>query len=307
MHDQVGALFQRLHQIGRGEGGIHQERQAVFVGDFRNCRHIEHVEARIARVSPKIRRVLGRIAARMPARSRGETKLVVMPKRAVCIREDYASRRRARAMRQCGCLHPSAWLWPDAMPPGRWLWQSRRRRFECADALFEHGIGRVGNARIDMTGALHIEQGRGLVAVLEDEGGGQIDRRGASAILRIGDLAGMQAQGVETVTLSARTYLGRYVGLDHALEQGDAVLQQQLAFLQPAQQQLILGRCGKKAFDRFVEVAMLQAQFGEPARQCLWIFCGEHVANVMRGAPEIQLPTIELSPWLPASYNGAFF
>jgi hypothetical protein len=65
---------------------------------------------------------------------------------------------------------------------------------ERGDALFEHGIGRIGDARIDVAGALHVEQRGGLVGILEDEAGGQVDRRGAGAELFVGHLARMQAR-----------------------------------------------------------------------------------------------------------------
>ena len=70
--------------------------------------------------------------------------------------------------------------------------------FERGDALLEYGVGRVRDARIDVPAALHVEERRGVVGVLEDVGGGQVDRRRARAELRVGDLSGVQAERVET-------------------------------------------------------------------------------------------------------------
>jgi hypothetical protein len=55
-----------------------------------------------------------------------------------------------------------------------------------------------------VAGALHVEEGGGLVGVLEDEAGGEVDRRGARAELRVGLLAGVQAQGVEVASFARR-------------------------------------------------------------------------------------------------------
>src|SRR6185503_4902370 len=45
---EVRAQLEGLHQPGRGEGRIHQQRQAGLVRDFRDFRNIEDVQARIA-------------------------------------------------------------------------------------------------------------------------------------------------------------------------------------------------------------------------------------------------------------------
>ncbi len=69
--------------------------------------------------------------------------------------------------------------------------------FQRGDAFFQHRVGRVRNARIDVAGALHVEQRGGVVGILENEGRGQVDRRGARAGGRVGRRAGVQRQGVE--------------------------------------------------------------------------------------------------------------
>src|SRR3546814_2932685 len=68
---------------------------------------------------------------------------------------------------------------------------------ECRHALLEHGDGRVRDPRIDVSGALEVEQARRPVDVGKDVGGRLVDRRGARAGRRIGLLAGVQAEGIE--------------------------------------------------------------------------------------------------------------
>jgi hypothetical protein len=69
--------------------------------------------------------------------------------------------------------------------------------FERGDAFFEHGIGRIRDARIDVARALHIEQRRRMVGVAQGERGREVDGRGACAGGRVGAGAGVQRQGIE--------------------------------------------------------------------------------------------------------------
>ena len=68
---------------------------------------------------------------------------------------------------------------------------------ERRDAFLQHRIGRVGDARIHVAGAFHVEQRRGVIGIAEDEGGGEVDRRRARAGVRVGRLSGVQAERVE--------------------------------------------------------------------------------------------------------------
>ena len=69
--------------------------------------------------------------------------------------------------------------------------------FERGDAFLQHGARRVRDARVDVARALHVEQRRCVVAVLEDKTRGLVDRRCARAVKRIRLLARMQAQRIE--------------------------------------------------------------------------------------------------------------
>ena len=69
--------------------------------------------------------------------------------------------------------------------------------FERRQPLFQHRRRRIGNARVDVAGALQVEQAGGMIGIVEHIRGGLIDRHRARARDRIGMLPGMQAQGLE--------------------------------------------------------------------------------------------------------------
>jgi hypothetical protein len=69
--------------------------------------------------------------------------------------------------------------------------------FERRHPLLEHRHGRIRDARVDVPGALQVEQRRGVIGVREEIGGGLVDRHGAGVHHRIGLLPGVQGQRVE--------------------------------------------------------------------------------------------------------------
>jgi hypothetical protein len=70
--------------------------------------------------------------------------------------------------------------------------------FKRGNALLEHGLGRVHDASVDVAERLQPEQGGGVVDVVEDEGGGLVDRRGARAGCRVRLRAGMDGKCIES-------------------------------------------------------------------------------------------------------------
>ena len=82
---------------------------------------------------------------------------------------------------------------------------------ECRDPLLEHRRGRVRDPRIDVPGALEIEQGRRLIGVGEHVGRRLIDRHRARPGRRVRPLAGVQGKRVELQKLG----LGHRLGLGH--------------------------------------------------------------------------------------------
>ena len=80
-----------------------------------------------------------------------------------------------------------------------------RAAFERRDALFEHRLRRVHDARVDVAEGLQPEQRGGVVGVVEDVGGRLVDRRGARAGRRIGLGAGVDGERIEP-----RSVLGHF-------------------------------------------------------------------------------------------------
>ena len=75
--------------------------------------------------------------------------------------------------------------------------KSRGRALQGRNALLEHGLGRVHDARIDVAEGLEVEQRRGVIDVLEHIGRRLVDRRGAGTGGGVRMGAGMDRQGVE--------------------------------------------------------------------------------------------------------------
>ena len=74
----------------------------------------------------------------------------------------------------------------------------RKRRgsaLEGCDALLQHGVGRIADAGIDVAEGLQSEQRGGMIGIVEHERGGLIDRRRARAGGRVGLRAGMHGEG----------------------------------------------------------------------------------------------------------------
>ena len=78
-------------------------------------------------------------------------------------------------------------------PIGRRIEEVRRH------PLFQHRGRRVVDAGIDVAEDLQVEERGGLVGILEDEGGGLVDRGRPRAGGRIGMSAGMDALRTETM------------------------------------------------------------------------------------------------------------
>lgn len=69
---------------------------------------------------------------------------------------------------------------------------------------------------------------------------------------------------------------GPFVGGELVFDEGDAILENQLAFLQPSQHQLVLPGSGDYPCDGFVQVAVLDAQFAESQVQGFGVFADIH-------------------------------
>ena len=76
--------------------------------------------------------------------------------------------------------------------------------FQGGDAFFEHRVGGIGDARVDVPRALRVEERGGLIGVAEHVRRGLVDGGGASAGRGIGLLPRVQHQGVELEVVRRR-------------------------------------------------------------------------------------------------------
>ena len=83
--------------------------------------------------------------------------------------------------------------------------ERRRAAFERGDALLQHGLGRAADARVDVAERFEAEQRGGVVDVVEDVGGGLIDRRDARAGRGVGCGAGMDGERGKPGRIVGRT------------------------------------------------------------------------------------------------------
>src|ERR1700722_20236693 len=70
---------------------------------------------------------------------------------------------------------------------------------QAGDALLQHRDGRVAQARIDIAVALQVEERGGVVDILENIGGGLVDRGRARTGGGVGGGSGMNGKGLEAV------------------------------------------------------------------------------------------------------------
>ena len=86
--------------------------------------------------------------------------------------------------------------------------------FQRRHALFEHGVGRVHDARVDVAGDLQVEQVGTVLGVVEGKGAGLVDRHGHRLGGRVGAVAGVDGQGFQF-------HAGRSFGLLEGSQHGE--------------------------------------------------------------------------------------
>ena len=199
----VGAVLQRAEQVRGGEGVVDDHRQMMLVGDGGDGFEVRQVGVRIAEGLEvdelgvlldgvlKLLRILGGDEGGGDAVTRqgvtqqveGATVDVLGGDDVIAGLGDVAHRVFDRGCAGC-----------DGQACGA--------AFEGCDAVFEHTLGGVGQAAVDVARVRQSEAGLGVVEVVEDVGGGLVDRHRAGVGGRVGLLlADVQLQGFKTVLL----------------------------------------------------------------------------------------------------------
>ena len=97
--------------------------------------------------------------------------------------------------------------WPEARA------SAADAAFQGGDALLEDVHGRVHDPRVDVAELLQREQPGGVVGVVEQVGGGLVDRHGPGFGGRVGLLAAVDGQGGEVLLIGGGCVVVGHVGL----------------------------------------------------------------------------------------------
>ena len=195
MHHDVGAVLDRLAQIGRGQGVVDDERHAGALGDRGDRLDVGDDAARIGDRLDEDRLglrgdgalegpdIVGIGPHHVPAEIlEGVIELVDRAAVELLGRDELVARLHQAVQHD----HLRGMAGGDREP--------RSAAFERGDPLLQHRRGRVADAGIDVAEGLQAEQRGGMVDILEHEGGGLVDRRRARPGRRIGLCAGMDRQ-----------------------------------------------------------------------------------------------------------------
>ena len=190
-------MLDRTAKAGRGEGAVDHQGHARLVGDGGYRRHVHDLQAWVAQGLAEEEAGLrpDRLAEPVGVAGMDEARLDAEARQGM--REEVV----ATAVDRGG---------GDDVPAGvhqgrhgevkRRLPARRADRadtpFQRRDSLLQHRHRRVGDAGVDMACALQVEERGRLLGVVEDVGGGLVDRHGARASRGVRLLARVQAQRV---------------------------------------------------------------------------------------------------------------
>ena len=198
MHDDVGAVLDRPAEIGRGQRVVDDVGHAGFLGDRRDRLDVGDDAARIGDRLDEDRLGLRRDRALEAADVVGvrphhvpaeilEGVVELVDRAAIeLLRGDELVARLHQAVHD---EHLRGVAGGDREAGGA--------AFERGDALLQHGIGRVADARIDVAEGLQAEQRGGVIDVLEHERRRLVDRGCARARGRVGLGAGVDRERSE--------------------------------------------------------------------------------------------------------------
>ena len=200
MNDDVGAVLDRPAEIGSSQRVVDDERNARRMGDRGDALDIDHDAAGVGEILDEDRLALGRQRlaevlrlARIDEMAGPAELLERQPELG-----ERAAIEVARGHELVARLHQGE--------EGQELRRMPRRggdrgatALERGDPFLEHGDGRVGQPRIDVAEIVQIEERGGVIDVVEDIGGGLIDRGRARAGRRIRRGAGVDRAGLEAI------------------------------------------------------------------------------------------------------------
>ena len=195
-------MVERPDEVGRGEGGVHQQRHAVAVGNVRDHGDVHHVESRVAQgLAEQQPRVWTQCCAPGCAvagideggldaeAAQGEMQQVVRAAVECTRGDDVRAGAGDGRDRQVQRRLPAG---------GR---DAAHAALERRDALLKHRHRRIAQPGIDVAGLLHVEERGRLVGIREHEGGAEVDRRCPRPGGGVGRGTGMHRQRVHAVVV----------------------------------------------------------------------------------------------------------
>ena len=197
VHHDVAAELEGAAEAGRGEGAVDHQRHARLVGDGGDGRHVHDLEAGVAQGLAEDETGLGpnRPAEPLGVTGVDEAGLDAETRHRVGEQVVAAAVDRGRRDDVSARIHQRRDGEVERRLPARRA-DRADAAFERRDPLLQHRHRRVGDARVDVAGALEVEERRRLLGVVEDVGGGLIDRHRARAGHRIRLLPRVEAQRV---------------------------------------------------------------------------------------------------------------
>ena len=198
VHDDVGAVLEGAAQEGRGHGVVDDQRHAVAVGDFGQRGDVGDVAERVADgfaidgLGAGVDQALEGVRLAIV----GKTHLDAELRQAVREQVVGAAVERGRG----DDVVADAGNRLDGGGDGGHAAGHREAAdaaFHRRDALFEHGVGRVGDAGVDVAGHLEVEQVGAVLGVVERVGRGLVDGHGGGVGGGFRAVAGVYGKGFD--------------------------------------------------------------------------------------------------------------
>ena len=199
MHHDIGAMQERLAQVRRSRGVVHDERDARFARDGTHRREIDHVDGGVAQCFREDRL---RVRTQRLAEIAG---IVGIDERRLDpeLAEIHREHRMRTAVKLVGRHHVVARL-EDIEQRHHFRRLPRRRRhrgapaFKGCYALLEYRRGGIRKSRVDVAERLQVEKTRRVFRAIEDVRGRLVERNRPRTRLRVRDLAGMKAKRLDS-------------------------------------------------------------------------------------------------------------
>eukprot|EP01132_Coremiostelium_polycephalum_P021847 gene21848-biopygen12291 len=196
MHDDVRAELDRLAQDWRGHGVVHHQRHATGVGDVGQGFDIDDIACRVADALAvhQFGVVIDQLGDGFGAVVTGEAHVNAEARQQVGEQGVGATVQLRGGDDVVTGTGQGLDRVVDRRAAGRHR-QGRDAAFECCDALLQHVVGGVHDARVDIAGHVEVEQVGAVLGVIEFESDVLVDRHGDGLGSRVRLEAMVQSDG----------------------------------------------------------------------------------------------------------------